>query len=240
MKGIFLFVFIFYSSFFRPVSADSLKKFFKKSGIFFSEFVKEGKVNYSAIVENTESQQELQQLNRLIEHIDLSSFSKEEKMAFLIDTYNILVISQIVEKYPIASPFKIDGFFDTRKFTVAGEVVSLNRLQKEMLEAFQDLRIPFALCTGTKGSFPLNSFAYKPGKLQKQLSAQVQKVVNCAYFIRKMRNSSRILLCESFLPWSKTMDKKQLIDQLNAWRAEALPTTYSVAYFPTDHSLNAL
>jgi hypothetical protein len=237
MKYFFIGCFFFFASL-GSIQGNPLKKFFKKADSFLTENVKFGKVNYDKILQKP---QHLQNLKDLIQDVNLENETRETKIAFYINAYNLLVISKIVENYPIDSPFEIEGFYTERFFDVAGERLSLAELEeKKLLKAFKDYRIPFTLCWGTAGSFPLNSFAYKPEKINKQLLQTVKTIANSDNFIRIKNNSHRILFCEFLLSWQKLADPQIIIKGLNQLRKETIPVTYTVEFYPTDHTLNAV
>ena len=93
-------------------SQNPNSSFFTKSDAFFKEFVIGNRVNYDAISENPEK---LDALFSEISSTNLSDISNETRKAYLINTYNILVIHQVLEYYPILSPMDISGFFDDKK-----------------------------------------------------------------------------------------------------------------------------
>ena len=84
-----------------------------------------GKVNYSAFIEN----QDFATYLKAIENADISSFNKEEKLAFYINAYNATVIKNVIEHLPINSPMDVDGFFNKIKHTIAGKEITLDELE---------------------------------------------------------------------------------------------------------------
>jgi len=67
-------------------------------------------------------------------------------IAFYINAYNLLVIHQVVKNYPLSSVQDKNGFFEKRKFQIAGEEMSLNRLEKDkLLKKYKDASISIVL-----------------------------------------------------------------------------------------------
>jgi|GEM_PF-4633932 len=52
---------------------------------------------------------------------ELASLSDNERKAFLINAYNILVIKGVIDHYPIGSVQDVAGFFDRKRYVVAGQ-----------------------------------------------------------------------------------------------------------------------
>ncbi|HKL40933.1 MAG TPA: hypothetical protein VJ894_09645, partial [Cryomorphaceae bacterium] len=72
-----------------------------------SSFVKKGKVDYKTI---HSVQSDLDRLASEIERFPIASITAEKEKAFLINAYNIFVIKQVVDHYPITSPQEVGNF----------------------------------------------------------------------------------------------------------------------------------
>lgn len=213
-------------------------KFYKKCDAFFSAYTKDGKVNYKKVLEE---KSKLDALVKIIASIDLKNASDEDKKAFYINSFNLLVINQILQNYPCASPYEIPGFYDRITHTVAGESLTLNQIEEDkLLKKYNNYRLSFGLCHGTLGSFPISDFAFKADKLEKQLLNKIKMLVNDDNYIRIKKNSSRILFCESFLKVGRMADQQQLIGNINEHREDDLPVTYSLDYYPANRNLNSI
>jgi len=119
-----------------------------KASSFYNQVVKDGLVDYKWIKENPAS---LKELLTLIEQETLTSDWSSHK-EFLLNAYNILVIHQIVENYPLNSPLDVSGFYDKTKFNIAGESWTLDYLENEVIRPnYNDARVHFALVCGALG-----------------------------------------------------------------------------------------
>ena len=76
-------------------------------------------------------------ITKQISTADIDILTKNEKVAFLINAYNALVISQVLEYYPINSVAEVGGFF-TKKHQVGPRTMSLNELEQEILNLSAD------------------------------------------------------------------------------------------------------
>lgn len=73
------------------------------------------------------------------------------KLAFYINAYNAIVIKSIVDRYPIESVMKVEGFFKSTKHTVAGKSLTLDQLENDIIrKEFSEPRIHFVLVCGAQ------------------------------------------------------------------------------------------
>ncbi|HEG42957.1 MAG TPA: DUF547 domain-containing protein [Phycisphaerales bacterium] len=115
------------------------------------------------------------------------SWSRSEKMAFWINTYNIMTLKLIIDEYPIQpvwymftypdnSIIQIPGAWNKKYFKVMGLEYTLREIKDGLLMArFNDPRVCFALSFASVGSAFLRNEPYYPNKLDKQLDDQVKK-----------------------------------------------------------------
>ena len=76
-------------------------------------------------------------ITKQISTADIAILTKDEKIAFLINAYNALVIDQVLEYYPISSVAEVAGFFK-KKHQVGNRSLSLNELEQEILSLSED------------------------------------------------------------------------------------------------------
>lgn len=129
---------------------------------------------------------------------DVSSLSRDERMAFLINAYNAWMLRQVLEKYPIASVKDIApsfGVFSENRITVAGEKMSLNRLEKELLiKEFREPRVHFAVNCASRSCPALRATLWSSEDLNAQLDAAARLYLtgNPLGFDEKTGNISQI------------------------------------------------
>ncbi|MFC1489682.1 DUF547 domain-containing protein [Candidatus Latescibacterota bacterium] len=117
--------------------------------------------------------------------------SENNKIAFLINTYNFLTIKVIIDNYPIKSSFtkslifpknsirQISGVWDDILFSVLGEMMSLNHIEHEILRVeFNEPGIHLALVCAAMGCPPLRNKPYDGEKLDAQIADQARKFVS--------------------------------------------------------------
>ncbi len=220
---------------FQGLQAENLSAFFSKSNKFFSKYVEKGKVNYQKLSQN---EKPLTELTNLIARANLSSSDTTEKKAFYINAYNILVIKEITDNYPIESPQDIDDFFTT-KFTVAGEKLSLAEIEKKKIfSQYNDIRLVFVISSGMIGSAPILNEAFTPKNLEKLLTEQAKLISNDNNYIRVKKNSNLILLADIFKRSGAKFKDKDIVKYVNVYREEDLPESYSFDFYPGNRKLN--
>lgn len=215
-----------------PVS-DGIEDFFLATDNFLQLYVKKGMVDYEGIRNEKEK---IRKLSDMIASADLNGKGKSVKTAFYINAYNILTIRNVVENMPISSPLDVKGFFDTRKFTVAGKELTLNEIENNYLRP--DPRVHFVLVCAAKGCPTLMSSAYRPGNIQEMLDRQTRKALNDPDFIRV--KGDKIQVSEIFKWYAE--DFKQHSGSVKAYieshRDTPLPEGAEVGYYTYDWNLN--
>ncbi|SFP83448.1 DUF547 domain-containing protein [Hymenobacter arizonensis] len=207
---------------------------------FLAKFVDaDGNVNYGAIKRNP---LELQGLLKRVASYDAAAAQPDDRKAFYLNAYNLLVIGEVVARFPLESVEKVPGFFDKNLVSVAGEKLTLNDLEaKKLREPYNDPRVHFALVCGAKGCPKLNRAAYLPNSLDTQLTIQAQKVLQDPTFIRVDDKSRKVLISQIF-KWYEADFKasgKTGVAYVNQFReGKTIPATYTVDYYPYDWSLN--
>lgn len=217
-----------------PPSAD----FTQAADQFFSTFVKDGLVDYQKV------KQQMNEMNALYQQIGQTSLQdadKMEKKAFYINAYNLIVIRQIAKQYPVSSPMDIKGFFDQQKHKVAGEMLTLNELEKQkLLQTYQDARIHFVLVCAAVSCPPLASYAFTAEKLDQQIEERTRLALNDSKFIR-VRPEQKKVEVSQILDWYKSdflREAPSLLAYVNRYRTEKIPASYDLGYYEYNWQLN--
>lgn len=98
---------------------------------------------------------------------------KEARLAFWMNAYNALTVDLIADEWPLASIMDLDGgkVWDTRKFTVAGQQVTLNDIEHKILRPLGDARIHAGVNCASKGCPPLHPKAFTSANVDAELDA---------------------------------------------------------------------
>lgn len=217
------------------LSAQSLTMYFEKTDQFFSQYVTNDYVDYIAIKNNP---QELEAILKEIEQANLATQDANTQKAFWINTYNILAIKGIINRYPIGSPQYIAGFFDKLKHKVGGKKLTLNEIEQEYIfKKFEDERLHFALVCVAKGCPPILNKAYLPATLEQQLHQQTTNSIQDTSFIKIIHKDRRVVVSQLFNWYYDDFDKK-IIAYLNRYLPTPIPLDYKLDFYDYDWSLN--
>ena len=219
--------------------AQNISDFFPKADVFFDTYVKNGKVDYKSLKENSTS------LNELVDLASKISVAKSDKaayQAFWINAYNLAVIKGIVANYPIKSPLDKAGFFDKTKYSIGGKSITLNDIENKLLRGNfpKEARFHFVLVCAGLGCPPIIGNAYLPNTLEDQLQKQTELAVNNSNFIKV--KGKKVQLSQLF-EWYKgdfTQNGKSEIDFINQYRIEKINASFKVSYYDYDWTLNEI
>lgn len=235
MKNLISIVIIFFS---LNCNAQDIVSFFSKADDFLKKNVASSKVDYQAIKTNPEA------INNLVKMIEKTDFTKENvttQKAFLINSYNILLIKGIVSKYPTKAPTDIAGLFDKTTYLVAGKKYTLNDIENKLIRAkYNDARVHFVLVCGANGCPPLINSAYLPETLEKQLDKQTKTALNNPNFIKVNTSSKKVEVSQIFEWYNGDFVSKgqTLIDFINKYREVKIDSKFKVTYYTYDWTLN--
>lgn len=219
------------------INAQDVNSFFQKSDVFFKSVVENGKVNYSSIKND---RKEIDELVQLISQISPGSLKSIERKAFLINAYNLLVIKEVVNNYPISSTQKVNGFFEKIKHKVGDNQWTLNQIENDQIrKEYNDPRIHFVLNCAAVSCPPVTNFVYLPDLLDQQLNDQSTIAINDANFIYEKNGKNYI---SNIFKWYKSdfTDKGSVIDFINEFRTEKLNPSNRTIHYPYDWILNDL
>ncbi|HKK87214.1 MAG TPA: DUF547 domain-containing protein [Saprospiraceae bacterium] len=162
------------------LNAQSLEELNEKMDAFLKANTQKGLVNYKGIRDAPEV---LFSITKEIEQVVLEDNPSTSEKAFLINAYNLLVIRQVADHYPIPSPQDVHGFFTEKKFKIDDRVVSLNQLEKDIIfTRYPDSRLHFALVCAARGCPKLRPEAYRENALEFQLEDQTQQTLQDTSF----------------------------------------------------------
>lgn len=210
--------------------------FFNRADLFFKMYTKDGLVNYKALKENSSD------LDWLTNFIATEEYDKHVEKAYLINVYNLSVISQIVH-YPtlVKDPNTISGFFNNKGVQLAGEKVSLNEIENEMIRpVYKDPRMHFVLVCGAIGCPPIADFAYRPEKLEEQLEQQTILALNNNAFVYDDA-AKKIVFISQIFEWYSTdfgESYENMISFINFYRVPPFNDNFKVKFYPYNWSVN--
>jgi len=220
------------------LAMEGVEDFTQATNEFLQDNVKNGMVNYKGVKQNFSK---VDQLYQQIANISLNNASDTEKKTFYINAYNVIVIHQIAKAFPVNSPMDISGFFDETKHRVAGEMLTLNQLEKEkLLQPYNDPRVHFVLVCAAMSCPPLDNKAYQDQTLDRQLAARTEYALNNSDFIKVNEAQKKVEISKIF-EWYQgdfTQNGQTVLTYINQFRDKKIPSNYKVGYYEYDWSLN--
>lgn len=217
------------------VSGQS-SSFFQTANTFLEEHVQSGLIEYEKIKNDPTV---LNVLVRQIANYLIAGKTPEQQKAFYTNAYNILVIKQVVDEFPIEGPWDIDGFFSKTKFKVAGQDVTLDQLEKEILfPAFPDPRLHFVLVCAAIGCPPISNYAYVPDSLETMLERKTQEVLNINWYVRVYKDKTLISKVFDWYEADFKSDTSDIKGFINRYREIPIPDNHALDSYQYDWSLN--
>jgi hypothetical protein len=220
------------------IMAQGSTAFFTNANTFFSTHISGGGVDYDAIKADPT---ELNSLVSEVAKFPYSSSDAKTQKAFLLNAYNILVIKNVIDHYPIAKPTDVKGFFDEQKFTVAGQTVTLSDIEnKKIRPTFKDARVHFALVCAAKSCPPIANYAFTPTNVEAKLEALTKAALNSKSFI-KVDDQAKTVQFSMILDWYKedfVAKYKTVLDYVNNYRETKIPASYTQSFYEYNWALN--
>lgn len=217
-------------------SAIDLVSFTSSADSFLKKYVTNGAVAYVKI-----NKKEINDLYNVIGSLSVLGQDSDAKKAFYVNAYNVIVIHSILQHYPVKSPMDIQGFFDKTTHKVAGEQLTLNRLEKEKLLApYGDARFHFVLVCAAKSCPPLMSGAFFSDQIEKQLQERTRLTINNNAWLKTSASQKRVEISKIFEWYNSDFTKggSSLISWINKYRQMPIPDNYTLSYYEYDWSLN--
>lgn len=222
------------------ICSSFAKDFTALADSFFKKNVSGGLVNYKVIESNPA---ELNELVEMIANSQPDDMKGNTRKAFLINTYNILVIKNVINHSPINSPVAVGSFFQGDKFNIGGKKIDLNTLENKILRPeYKDPRLHFVLVCGAVSCPPITNFAYTADKLEEQLNMQTTAAMNNSSFIKVDAANKKVEISEIFKWYASDfrLQSKKDIEYINKYRVQEIPSDYKVVFYKYDWKLNGI
>ena len=144
---------------------------------FLNKYVSEdGYVDYDAIHENKDELKAIIKRFKSIETDD--KWSKTQKLAHWINTYNVYSIKLIIDHFPINSIKDIHKSFDLQFIPYQKRFISLNYIEKKILSKTLDERIHFAINCASISCPNINREPFYGDIVDEQLEKSAKRFIN--------------------------------------------------------------
>ena len=136
-------------------------------------------------------------------------WTREQRLAFWINAYNLFTLRAIVDHYPIRSSLftlqprnsirQIDGVWTKLTWHAAGRTLTLDDIEHRILRPeFKEPRVHFAVNCASRGCPPLAAEPYRAPTLDAQLDAAARRYLASD---QGLRIEGRVLRVSRILQW---------------------------------------
>lgn len=228
---------LFFTLFLFPFITIAQSDFYSSANQFFKQRMVNNRLNYQLIKDEP---QQLDSLVQMIQSMDTDTLSENEYLAFYINTYNLMVIKGVIDRYPVNNMQDMEGFFSDLKFNVAGEQVTLDEIEfKKIFEKRADPRFHFVLNCGAYSCPTLSNEAMLPDELEEQLNFAIQIVMDRDDYVLIDHDSRSVYVSKIFDWYRDDFTKTSTIRQfINEHRFVSIPQAYDIKYMEYDWRLN--
>ena len=164
-------------------------------------------------------------------------WSRAEKLAYWINTYNAYTIKLILNHYPVKSIMDIEGgkAWDKVWIKLGNKSYSLNQIENEIIRPqFNEPRIHFAVNCAAKSCPPLLNEAWMPATLESQLEQRTKAFINNSAYNTIKPASVQV---SKLFEWYQ-QDFGNTITYLNKFSTTTIKSNASVTYREYDWALN--
>lgn len=206
-------------------------------------YVAPGGVRYKQWHQNAEDVQNLNSIAHSIAKQGPLVTSREGKLAYYINAYNIWMLKLIMDSYPVDSVRDIAMFFGVftgKRIHVAGERMSLNHLEKQIIiPVFEEPRIHFALNCASASCPPLLDEPFTAARLDAQLEQVTRTfLAQPGPHSYQIEEGNYIRVSKIFDWYRSDFDPPGIVRYINKYRSQSLDPAMSVKFFDYDWRLN--
>ena len=132
----------------------------------------DGGLDYAAL---QKGRQDLDSYLGSLDGAEPDGLTPADQVAFWVNAYNAVVVYHVLDLYPeLDSVKEVEGFFDERRFPVAGHELTLDEIEDRAL-ALGDARVHFAVVCASTSCPDLRSEPYRGEDLDDQLEDSTRR-----------------------------------------------------------------
>ena len=170
--------------------------------VLLKKHVSKGLVDYVGLKKDSTTLDSYLQSMAAVTKSEFKAWSREERLAFLINLYNAVTLKTILDHQPLKSTKDINGGSGPWKdplVPLLGKTISLDALENEVIRPdFKAPRIHFALVCAAMGCPPLRKGAFTAAGLDAQLTEQTKAFLSQT---TKNRRDGSTLYLSSIFDW---------------------------------------
>ncbi len=207
--------------------------------------VKDGIVDYKGLVKEKDK---LHAYCKLLSNTPpTEAWSRNDQLAFWINTYNAFTVQLIVDNYPVKSIKDLNPSLSVpllhtvwtgTKFKIGDAEYSLDDVENKVLRGkFEEPRIHFAINCASMSCPPLRNEAFTRERVQEQLDDQARSFVNNPQYNKITKDKAEL---SKIFSWFSGDFKKHgtVIDFINPYSQVKMDANADLSYMDYDWSLN--
>ncbi|MGB0895887.1 MAG: DUF547 domain-containing protein [Flavobacteriaceae bacterium] len=176
-------------------------------------------------------------LNHLSNNPPKLTWSKNEQLAYWMNTYNAFTIKLIIDNYPIKSIKHIKKPWDTKFIKIGHDYMSLNDIEHNILRKLNDPRIHFGINCASFSCPQLLNKAFTAASVHDDLDSLAHQFINDDN--RNILSEDHIQLSKIFQWFSKDFKSEgTLIDYLNTYSDVKIYSNAKKSYLKYNWDLN--
>ena len=168
--------------------------------------------------------------------------SKNEKLAYWINAYNVLTIDLITRENETKSIKNLGSTFTSpwkkHKWTIAGKKYSLDNIEHDTIRPMGEPRIHFAVNCAAKSCPDLRREAYRADKLDAQLDEQARLTFKNKTKGYKAEGGNTVRVTKVMNWFDEDFNKGDLNSWLAVYFPDVVNTDTQIKFFSYDWSLN--
>lgn len=163
--------------------------------------VRDGLVDYRQLKIHSKGVDNFIESSSEVKPEEYEKWSDNQKLAYLINLYNVSTIKLILDNYPLKSIKDIEKPWDREFVNYPGSKISLNTLEHKIIrKEFNDPRIHFALVCAARGCPVLRTEPFTASKLESQLE-EAKRMFFSTRFKNYLDISSNTLHLSPLFKW---------------------------------------
>ena len=219
--------------------SQTIPLFFEQSNEFFKNHVSaDGKVDYAKL---KKSPGELMYILDNISKIPTQFEDKNASKAFWINVYNLQVIKNVIDNYPLKPVTDVPTYFKEINFMVGNQELTLDDIENTILrEIFTDAGIHFVLCSASNGGAQLLNAAYLPENVESLMKQRAKLYLNTKNVIM-VDKASRVVELPKIFEWYKkdfVTTYFNEIDFINLFLEKKIENTLKIQTYDYNWTLN--
>ena len=224
----------FYNYDWKLNQADALQSLTDILTPFFQQHVKDGMIDYKYLHQHMELFAPIQ---AEIEKVRFKNLTPNQLKAFLLNSYNFLVIKTISEHYPVTSPLDIEGFFNKKEFNINGRQVTLDNIEHKVYYHSKDPLVHFGLVCAARGCPFLNNKPFSSNSVDEELAAKATEMFDDHQFLIEDKAQNQIGLSFIF-KWYSNHFPKDILAFVNTYKTIKVSPHAKVYYYNYNWKLN--